>query len=573
VRIFRTPDSGMACQPDYAYEVRAGGAAWRDVGGFSSECSNQSPGYKFSGLTPATTYVLSVRAYHLVDGVKVYSPAASLTTSTTTIEGFVAPSAPRSVTTLVAPASGVGSGEVHLRWEVPAADGGSQITDYLIERSADGTAEWVPIDDEVSPTRNATVTGLSNGTTYYFRVLAVNAVGTGLASTVVNATPRTVPGAPESLTATPGNGVIQLAWLPPASTGGSSITDYLIERSADGTSGWVTIEELISSVRSTTVTGLSNGTSYYFRVLAANEVGRSTASDTVTDIPRTVASPPESVTATPGASGQVHLAWSAPSSNGGADVTDYVIQRSTGTSWGTVTDGVSATTDYTATGLTNGTRYYFRVAAYNAAGSSAFSNTANATPRTVPTAVLSLTATPTNHSGQVRLAWTAPSSTGGAAITDYVIQRLNGTSWVTVTDGVTTTTTTISGLSNGTRYSFRVLATNAAGHGPSSNVVTQTPRTVPTAPRTLTATPTSTRVVLRWTPPTSTGGAPITRYAIQRSTNPTSGWIYLTTAIPPTARSFTATNLRNGTRYYFRIVAINTAGPGPWSAPTNATPR
>jgi titin len=568
----------MVCRPDYGYEVRAGlGAAWRDVGGFpNAPCDDPDPGYKFSGLTPATTYVLSVRAYHLVDGVKVYSAEASLTVSTKTLEGFVVPSAPRSLTALVAPAGGVGSGEVRLSWEAPAADGGSQVTDYVIEQSPNGTSEWLPIDDGISSVRSATVTGLSNGTRYYFRVLAVNAAGTGPTGTIVDTVPRTVPGAPESLTATPGDSVIQLAWLPPASTGGSSITDYIIERSADGNSAWTTINDGVGAATSSDVTGLSNGTSYYFRVLAVNEAGSSAASDAVTDIPRTVPSPPQSLTAAPtNASGQVLLTWTPPGSDGGAAITDYTIERSPdGTSaWQPIDDGIGATTGYTATGLTNGTRYYFRVAAYNAAGSSAFSNTANATPRTVPTAVLSLTATPTNHSGQVRLAWTAPSSTGGAAITDYVIQRLNGTSWVTVTDGVTTTTTTISGLSNGTRYSFRVLATNAAGHGPSSNVVTQTPRTVPTAPRTLTATPTSTRVVLRWTPPTSTGGAPITRYAIQRSTNPTSGWIYLTTAIPPTARSFTATNLRNGTRYYFRIVAINTAGPGPWSAPTNATPR
>ena len=110
----------MVCQPDYGYEVRAGlGAAWHEVGGFSNDCSNPWPGYKFSGLTPWTTYVLSVRAYHLVDGAKVYSPEASLTTSTTTIDGFVVPSAPRALTTLVSPASGVGSGEVHLRWDAP----------------------------------------------------------------------------------------------------------------------------------------------------------------------------------------------------------------------------------------------------------------------------------------------------------------------------------------------------------------------------------------------------------------------------------------------------------------------
>ena len=269
---------------------------------------------------------------------------------------------------------------------LPTLDGGTPITDYLIERSADGTSEWLPIVDEVSPTRNATVTGLSNGTKVYFRVLAVSEVGTGLASTVVNATPRTVPDAPESLTATPSDGVIQLAWLAPASTGGSSITDYIVERSTDGTSGWVKIEELISSVRSFTVTGLVNGTRAYFRVLAVNEAGRSAASDVVDTVSRSVASPPQLLTAAPSnASGQVRLSWSVPASDGAAAITDYTIEHSpNGTSgWQMINDGVRTTTSHTVTGLSNGTRYYFRVSAVNAAGNSAFSNTSYAVPRSV----------------------------------------------------------------------------------------------------------------------------------------------------------------------------------------------
>ena len=78
---------------------------------------------------------------------------------------------------------------------------------------------------------------------------------------------------------------------------------------------------------------------------------------------------------------------------------------------------------------------------------------------------------------------------------------------------------------------------------------------------------------MTWTPPASTGGSPITRYVIQRSTSPTSGWVNLSTTTSATTRSFTATNLRNGTRYYFRIVAVNAAGTGPWSAAVSAVPR
>ena len=163
---------------------------------------------------------------------------------------------------------------------------------------------------------------------------------------------------------------------------------------------------------------------------------------------------------------------------------------------------------------------------------------------------------------------------GGSGVTDYIIQRSpNGTSgWVPINDGVRATTGyVVTGLVNGTRYYFRVFAHNAAGNGPSSNVVNQIPRTVPSAPR-LRAYPGSARVALTWTPPTSTGGAAITRYAIQRSTSPTTGWVYLTTTAAPTARSFNSTGLTNGVRYYFRITAINAAGIGTYSAYVSGVP-
>ena len=94
------------------------------------------------------------------------------------------------------------------------------------------------------------------------------------------------------------------------------------------------------------------------------------------------------------------------------------------------------------------------------------SNTTSAIPRTKPTAPRSLAAAATGASGQIRLAWLAPSSNGGSAITDYVIQRSpNGTTgWVTISDGVSTATAyTVTGLTNGTRYYFRVFARNVVG--------------------------------------------------------------------------------------------------------------
>ena len=79
------------------------------------------------------------------------------------------PSAPLALSAAVAPVSGVGSGEVRLTWSAPSSDGGSPVTDYVIEQSTNGTT-WVTVVDGVSTATTFTVPGLSNGTAYQFRV-------------------------------------------------------------------------------------------------------------------------------------------------------------------------------------------------------------------------------------------------------------------------------------------------------------------------------------------------------------------------------------------------------------------
>ena len=99
------------------------------------------------------------------------------------------PSAPGGLRAAVAPAPGVGSGQVKLTWNAPAATGGAAITDYVIQRSTTGFT-WKAVRDGVSTARSVLVRGLANGTQYRFRVSARNAVGQGAWSAIVRATPR-----------------------------------------------------------------------------------------------------------------------------------------------------------------------------------------------------------------------------------------------------------------------------------------------------------------------------------------------------------------------------------------------
>src|SRR6185436_10267606 len=126
-------------------------------------------------------------------------------------------------------------------------------------------------------------------------------------------------------------------------------------------------------------------------------------------------------------------------------------------------------TNYTNTGLTNGTTYYYVVAAKNAGGASANSSQVSATPVAPPAAPAGLTAAAGNT--QVALSWTA---SGGA--TSYNVKRstVSGSGYVTI-NSPTSTSYTNTGLTNGTTYYYVVSAVNASGESANSSQVSGTP--------------------------------------------------------------------------------------------------
>jgi titin len=125
-------------------------------------------------------------------------------------------------------------------------------------------------------------------------------------------------------------------------------------------------------------------------------------------------------------------------------------------------------------------------------------------------------------------------------------------------------------LRNGRTYRFRVAAQNVAGRGPWSDVVTVRPRTTPGVPRSVSVTPGDTTFTLRWTAPSSNGGAPITAYRISISTDGAT-WTVLDT-VDGALREYTASSLINDATVRVRIAAVNEAGAGPNSTIRSVTP-
>ncbi len=371
------------------------------------------------------------------------------------------------------------------------------------------------------------------------------------------------PGAPTAMTAAAGNASATVSWSAPASDGGAAVTGYRVTTYVGGIAQGTTDAGNATSI---VVGGLMNGTAYTFSVAAGNGVGygpESVQTDPCT--PMTVSGAPTAVTAAAG-NASATVSWSAPASDGGAAVTGYRVTTYVGGIAQGTTDAGNATS-IVVTGLMNGTAYTFSVAAANGIGYGPESaQTAVVTPMTVSGAPTGVTAAAGNASATV--SWSAPASDGGAAVTGYRVTTYVGGIAQGTTDAGNATSIVVTGLMNGTAYTFSVAAANGIGYGPeSAQTAVVTPVTVPGAPFAVAAAAGNASAVVSWSAPASDGGTVVLRYVVTP---------YIGSAAQPAVTtsdattSLTITGLTNGVTFTFTVAAVNAVGSGPESVASPA---
>ena len=317
---------------------------------------------------------------------------------------------------------------------------------------------------------------------------------------VTNEVPATVPDAPASLAATPGDGSVTLRWTASAYDGGSEVTSHQYRQKTTGGFGsWQDIELSAPGEANATsypVTSLANDTAYTFEVQARNAEGESGPSNQARATPVAGDSTAPMLRSATTTALEVGLTYdenldggSEPAPSAFTVTVNGASRAVTGVSVGakvllTLATAVRAG-DLVTVSYTVPANNPLRDEARNPAASFADHPVTNETPATAPDAPANLEATPGD--GSVTLRWTASAHDGGRAITGHQYCRKEGTvasctaesDWMDIADsapgGANATGYTVANLTNGTGYTFRVRARNAEGESDPSTEAGTTP--------------------------------------------------------------------------------------------------
>ena len=480
-----------------------------------------------SGLSANTVYYFHVKAKN-AGGESGYSapPLGVLTL----------PGAPSNLS-----ASNVTTSSLTLNWTPPAGTIASYQLDVATSANFAGASTISGIG---APPYN--LTNLSQNTTYYLRLRAVNNTGNSDPSPSISVV--TLPNAPINLSVS-GVGATSLTvnWTSP----GGALDSYELVVSTGGSP--VQTLNPGGGATSQVVSGLNPNTNYTFQLRAKNGQG---FSDPVSVSQLTLPGAPSNLVASNVSQTSFKLDWTLP---GGA-LTGLEVQYATSSNFSgasslPIADGTATTAN--VGGLSPNTTYYVRILAKNSAGNSdpspSISVTTLPNPPAAPTALSA-----SNVSQQsLTLSWSAP----GGPVSGYVLDVATDAAFAslvqTLNPGGGATSQAISGLTANTTYFFRIKAQNNGGDSPySASLQVTTLPNLPGAPTAFSANPVSaSQINLSWT-----NGGGQTALELQYSTDQNFNSGVQSLAVDANATSASATGLAEATTYYFRLRGQNVAG-------------
>lgn len=374
--------------------------------------------------------------------------------------GALPPSAP----TLVSPANGatgISTGPT-LTWNAS-----TNATSYHLQVATDSAFSKLVVDQSNITATSSGISGLTSGTKYYWHVNASNTGGTSSYSVTYNFTTQiAAPSAPTL--ASPASGATGVSTSPTLTWNASAgATSYRLQVSTDTGFSKIVVDQSNLASTSLALSGLANGTTYYWHVNASNTGGTS-AYSTTSNFTTQIAAPLAPTLASPangstGVSINPTLSW-----NTSATATSYRLQVATDTGFSKVVVDQSnlAATSFAVSGLMNNTTYYWHVNASNAGGTSLYSATSNFTTQIAAPQAPTLASPASGSTGlaiSMTLTWNA-----SATATSYRLQLSTDPAFGTVfldQSNITGTSLAVTAMSYGTTYYWRVNASNAGGTG------------------------------------------------------------------------------------------------------------
>uniref|UniRef100_A0A8C0F7N3 Myomesin-3 n=1 Tax=Bubo bubo TaxID=30461 RepID=A0A8C0F7N3_BUBBB len=503
-----------------------------------------------------------------------------------------------------------------LSWVAPSDNGGSPILGYYIERCVAGSEDWVPCNDKPVKTCRYPVLGLAEGQTYQFRVKAANKEGISHPSKTSDPVTTYDPSKDKRLTVIPyddGRTIeifkddleghikiplpptnvhasevredyVALAWDEPDPRGKEPLT-YYVEKSIVGSNSWQTVnlDMPVNSPRFA-LFDLVKGKSYRFRVRSVNKHGisePSLPSEPVTAGAKLATLPPPSqVLAFRDTKTSVVLQWDKLK-DGLEPLGYYIYCRETGTEeWQTVNNKPVTCNEFTVPGLQPGKEYVFCVKSVSEAGLS------ESSPETDPIVVRPAIACPSAPHGFVLLncgkadmtiGWKPPKRKGGTKILGYFLDQHDASEldWHEVNiQPIPQRVYTVSNLEEGHLYEFRACAVNRAGVGEvsePSDLFKCEEWTMPEPGPPYDVKCTEVRdssLKLHWEAPLYLGAGPVTGYYVDMCEEGSEEWKQINKQpIAPTHMK--VSDLETGKCYIFRVRALNKAGIGPPSLPSD----